>query len=74
MYKFWPTFSRIMIALDVVLSLSIIVLGALTVSFANGHTNIVRGLSITSTILAGAAALIKGTVSHWKVVESFVTD
>jgi hypothetical protein len=60
---FWPAFSGFMVTVDVVISIGIIVLGALTVSFSSGRPGVIRGLSITSTILAGLSALLKGTVS-----------
>jgi hypothetical protein len=61
---FWPRFSFSVIFVDVAISLAIIILGALTVSFSNGPPSTIRGLSITNTIIAGCAALLKGTVSE----------
>jgi len=57
---FWPIFSAMMVAVDVVISLAIIVLGALTVSFRTDVRVSSEDCQSRSTILMGSAALLKG--------------
>lgn len=59
---FWGVIATLLIILDIVISLSVIVLSAIIATFSDSTAGVIRGLAITTTVLAGIAALMKGTV------------